>query len=70
MTIRPIEEREIPSVQLTGVDGNAFMIMGTVRKAMREADWTTEEIDEVMNEMMSGDYNNLLCVAGDVCDVY
>ena len=69
MTTRPMEERETPTVELAGSDGNAFAVMGNVRKAMRKADWTKEEMDEVMSDMMSGDYDHLLGVACDVCDV-
>lgn len=67
--IRPIEEREIPQVKLTGTDGNAFAIMGKVRQAMHAANWTPEEMASAMDEMMSGDYDHLLMVACDFCDV-
>ena len=43
MTIRPINEREIPIVKLVGTDGNAFAIIGKVRSAMKEFEWTSEE---------------------------
>ena len=69
MTTRPMSEREVPEVQLTGRDGNAFAVMGAVKEAMKESGWTKEEITEVMDDMMSGDYDHLLCVACDVCEV-
>lgn len=50
-------------VQLTGQDGNAFMIMGAVSKALRKAGATPEQIKEYTDESMSGDYNNLLRTA-------
>jgi hypothetical protein len=50
-------------VQLTGQDGNAFAIMGAVSKGLRSNGVSKEEIDQCMNEMMSGDYHNLLRVA-------
>lgn len=49
-------------VKLTGKDGNAFMILGLVQRAMRKAKLTKDQIDEYMKEATSGDYNNLLCV--------
>lgn len=49
-------------VQLTGGDGNAFFILGKVRKALRSNGVSQEEVDEFSNEAMSGDYNNLLKV--------
>ena len=54
---------EKPTVQLTGQDGNAFAIMGTVKKALQKAGYTKEEVDKYLEESMSGDYNNLLVVA-------
>jgi hypothetical protein len=47
-------------LQLEGQDGNAFAIMGAfTRQAQREG-WDKAEIDEVIEEAMSGDYNHLL----------
>ena len=51
------------TVKLTGNDGNAFAIMGAVSKALKKAGATAEEVQEYMNESMSGDYNNLLRTA-------
>jgi hypothetical protein len=50
-------------VQLTGEDGNAFAIMGAVKRALRRADVPAEVIDEYLRESMSGDYGNLIRVA-------
>lgn len=50
-------------VQLTGNDGNAFAIMGAVKKALKRAGATQEELDEYLKESMSGDYDNLLRTA-------
>ena len=55
-----IEERDVPVLNLSSIDGNAFVIMGTARKVARRAGWTQEKIDEMTNEMKSGDYDNLL----------
>lgn len=51
------------AVKLTGRDGNAFAIMGTVKQAMTRGGCTQDDIDEYMEESMSGDYDNLLRVA-------
>ena len=59
-----------PTVKLTGTDGNAFAVMGTVRNAMKEVGRTQDEMDEVMHDMMSGDYNHLMSVVMDTCEVY
>lgn len=50
-------------VQLTGNDGNAFAIMGAVRKALKQAKVSSDEIAEYVKESTSGDYDNLLRVA-------
>jgi len=50
-------------VQLTGEDGNAFAIMASVQKALRQAGATREDIDTYIEESMSGDYDNLLRTA-------
>ena len=49
-------------VELSGQDGNAFVIMGAVRRAMRRAGVPAEELDEYTTEATSGDYDNLLAV--------
>lgn len=47
-------------VQLSGNDGNAFTILGSVNKALRRNGCSQTEIDEFQNEAMSGDYDHLL----------
>ena len=46
-------------IDLTGPDGNAFCLMGHARKLSRTLNLNTEQI---MKEMMSGDYENLVQV--------
>ena len=50
-------------VQLTGTDGNAFAIMGEVRRGLRRGGVSPSEIDAVLADMMSGDYDHLFKVA-------
>jgi len=52
-----------PVVELLGRDGNAFAIIGLCRKAARKAGWTQEQVEQVLGEMMAGDYDHLLQVA-------
>jgi hypothetical protein len=47
-------------VQLTGQDGNAFLILGKVIKALKRAGVSTEEIAAFKKESMAGDYDHLL----------
>ena len=48
------------TVQLTGEDGNAFLVMGKVTKAMKRAGCTPAEVEAFRAEAMSGDYDHLL----------
>ena len=43
-----------------GQDGNAFLIMARVVRAMRRADLSEEKINLYQREAMSRDYDNLL----------
>lgn len=43
------------------IDGNAFSILGVVQNALKkDTDMSNDEIEEIMKEAMSGDYNHLL----------
>lgn len=46
---------------LDGVNGNAFALMGAFKKEARNQGWSKEEIDVVLEECMTGDYDHLLC---------
>jgi hypothetical protein len=50
-------------VELVGHDGNAFAIMARVKSALQKNGVSSEEVDEYLEESMSGDYNNLLRTA-------
>ena len=52
-------------LNLVGLDGNAFSVMGAFRKAARRQGMPKEEIDQVLAEAMSGDYNHLLVTIMD-----
>ena len=55
-------------LDLVGLDGNAFVLMGAFKKQARKEGWTSDEVTAVMNECMSGDYDHLLCTLMDHCD--
>jgi hypothetical protein len=63
-------EETKPQLRLTGLDGNAFNILGIARKAAVANGWTSQKIEAFMNEAMSGDYNHLLATVCDHFDVY
>lgn len=48
-------------VRLSGEDGNVFMIMGLVRRALVQADATADDVKAFMSEMMdAGSYGEAL----------
>jgi hypothetical protein len=46
--------------KLTGEDGNSYAILGAVRRAMKKAGVSVEEIEEFTEEATSGDRDHLL----------
>ncbi len=63
MSIQSIDK--VVKMNLVGLDGNAFSLMGSFQKNARRQGWTKEEIDFVIQKCMSGDYNNLLSTLMD-----
>ena len=55
-------------LQLVGLDGNAFALMGAFQRQAHKEDWTKEEIEAVLDDCKSGDYNHLLCVLMSHCE--
>lgn len=47
-------------VQLTGLNGNAFVLIGAVRRALRRAGMPATGIEEFTAEASAGDYDALL----------
>jgi hypothetical protein len=57
------------TVQLTGEDGNAFAVMGAVKKALMRNGVSKEDRELFVEQAMSGDYDNLLCVCMEWVEV-
>ena len=55
------------TLRLVGLDGNAYSLMGAFSQQAKREGWTKEEIDEVLNEAMSSDYNHLIATLADRC---
>lgn len=56
-------------VQLTGNDGNAYAILGAVRKALKRAGHA-DQVDAFTKEATAGDYDHLLVTAMKWVDVH
>ena len=48
---------------LVGVDGNAYAVMGYVKRAMQEVGMSQEQRTAYIDDAMSDDYHHLLCVS-------
>ncbi len=56
-------------VRLVGEDGNAFAILGRVRRAMLAAGVPRDVMNEFRREATSGDYTHLLATVMEYCEV-
>ena len=56
-------------VRLIGENGNAFMVLGKVRAALRRAGYGQEFIKAFTDEATGGDYNHLLATVTQVVEV-
>lgn len=63
-----MSEKKKPVVKLIGEDGNAFVILGKVSKALRAAGMN-EEAEKFMAEATKGDYDHLLRTACEYVQV-
>ena len=63
------EPTSIPTVKLTGQDGNAFSILGHVKSALIRSGADSEYVDKFITEATSVDYNHLLAVSMEYADV-
>ena len=54
-------------LDLVGVNGNAFAIMGVFQRQAQREGWTQDEIKQVLDEAKSSDYYHLLCTISDYC---
>lgn len=55
-------------LELDGVNGNAFIIMGVWRRQAVKEGWSKDEIDAVLDEAKSGDYDHLLATIINHCE--
>jgi len=59
MTIKTKKEQKGIEIDLTGPDGNAFVLIGTARRFAKQIGL---DADEIADDMMSGDYEHLIDV--------
>lgn len=56
------------TLQLVGLDGNAFALMGAFSKQARREQWPKEDVDKVLDACKAGDYDHLLATLMEHCD--
>lgn len=61
--------KEKPVVKLIGLNGNAFFVMGKVKRALQKAGADREYIDQYLSEATFGDYHHLLAVSMKYVDI-
>jgi len=49
-------------IDLTGPQGNAFYLLGTAKNFCKQLDMTEKNTKAILDEMTSGDYENLIQV--------
>lgn len=54
-------------LQLWGLDGNAFSLLGAFRSQARKEKWLEEDISKVLTEARSSDYNHLVATLDSHC---
>lgn len=52
----------MPTIELSGPDGNAYFLIGSFIKVAKQIGMSKEQIDRVINDMESNDYDHLLKV--------
>lgn len=57
------------NLDLVGVDGNAYVIMAIFKRQATKEGWSIKEIELVLEEAQSKDYNHLLSTILDYCEV-
>lgn len=62
MTVTQQQHCAPVKLELVGINGNAFFLMGAFQRAARKQGRTSEEIKAVMDDCTSGDYDHLLSV--------
>ena len=55
-------------LDLGGVDGNAFCILGAFGLRARRDGWTKEEISAVCEKATAGDYAHLVTTIAEYCE--
>lgn len=56
------------NLDLVGIDGNAFALMGAFRRQAKKEKWTEKQINKVLTEAKSSDYEHLVYTLSIHCN--
>ena len=62
-------QRVKPTIDLGNIDGNAFCLIGTALKGLKKAGYSKEDMDKFKADATSGDYDHVLQVIFEWCEV-
>ncbi len=55
-------------LELVGLDGNAFYLLGVFQRQAQREGWTSYEIELVLSQAKSGDYDHLVATLMMYCE--
>lgn len=70
MTILKKQENKRPEIDLTGPEGNAFVLMGYAKRFGKDLGMSESEINSLIENMKSSDYEHLVQVFDDAFGSY
>ena len=62
MSVRKPQSETKPVINLDGPLGNAFALLGLVAKYLKQLEKSDDDIETILAEMKSGNYDNLLII--------
>ena len=66
--MKSFKNGDLVELNLVGIDGNAFAILGTFNRAGNRQGSPSDEVQEVLDDAKSGDYNHLLRTIAAHCE--
>ncbi len=62
------EQKKTVSLNMVGINGNAFAIIAAFGKQARKEGWPENEIEAVLKEAKSGGYDHLVATISSHCE--
>ena len=62
MSVQKTQTQRKPVINIDGPTGNAFYFLGLAARYLKQLEKSKDEIETILAEMKSGDYDNLLLV--------